>query len=108
VRWFSTPAFLACLGGAHDRGEGVNVLEGARTAEVWAQTAEGGGGGARFSGGHARLGGGVHGRGRTRQGAHTAWGGAHGRGLAGLQGVGAGRGVWGVCFFIISFGFFFA
>jgi hypothetical protein len=38
------PAFLACVGGAHDRGEGANVREGARTAEVWARTAEGGGG----------------------------------------------------------------
>jgi hypothetical protein len=40
VRWISTPTFLACVGGAHDRGEGANVREGARTAE---------GGGARTS-----------------------------------------------------------
>jgi hypothetical protein len=43
VRWFSTPAFLACVGGAHDRREGMNVCEGARTAEVWARTANEGG-----------------------------------------------------------------
>jgi hypothetical protein len=30
------PAFLACVGGAHDRGEGANICEGVRTAEVWA------------------------------------------------------------------------
>jgi hypothetical protein len=42
VRWISTPTFLACVGGAHDRGEGANVREGARTAKGW---------------GHARLGG---------------------------------------------------
>jgi hypothetical protein len=36
VRWISTPAFLACVGGAHGRGEGANVREGARTAEVGA------------------------------------------------------------------------
>jgi hypothetical protein len=29
VRWISTPAFLACVGGAHGRGEGANVREGA-------------------------------------------------------------------------------
>jgi hypothetical protein len=40
VRWISTLAFLACVGGAHGRGEGANVLEEARTAE---------------GGGHARL-----------------------------------------------------
>jgi hypothetical protein len=28
VRWISTPAFLACIGGAHGRREGVNVREG--------------------------------------------------------------------------------
>jgi hypothetical protein len=33
VRWISTPTFLACVGGAHDRGEGVNIREGAQTAE---------------------------------------------------------------------------
>jgi hypothetical protein len=27
------PTFLACVGGAHGRGEGANVREGARTAE---------------------------------------------------------------------------
>jgi hypothetical protein len=36
VRWISTPAFLACIGGTHGRGEGANVCEGARTAEVGA------------------------------------------------------------------------
>jgi hypothetical protein len=39
VRWFSMPAFLACVGGVHGREEGANVCEGARTAEVGAQTA---------------------------------------------------------------------
>jgi hypothetical protein len=78
-------------------------------AEVWARMAEGGGGHARFSEGREWLGGartawgGAYGRGHAR-----LRGGAHGRGLVGHQGVGAGRGVWGVCFFIISFGFFFA
>jgi hypothetical protein len=43
LRWFSTPAFLACIGGAHGRGEGTNVREGVQTAEVGARTAEGGG-----------------------------------------------------------------
>jgi hypothetical protein len=33
VRWISTPAFLACVGGTHGKGEGTNVSEGARTAE---------------------------------------------------------------------------
>jgi hypothetical protein len=33
VRWFSTPAFLACVGGTHDRGEGMNVRKEERTAE---------------------------------------------------------------------------
>jgi hypothetical protein len=55
VRWISTPAFLACVGGAHDRGEGTNVREGARTAEVGVRMAEGGR--TRFSGGRVRLGG---------------------------------------------------
>jgi hypothetical protein len=45
VRWISTPAFLTCIGGSHGRGEGVNVHEGVRTAEVEARTAEEGGGG---------------------------------------------------------------
>jgi hypothetical protein len=44
VRWTSTPEFLTCVGGVHGRGEGMNVREGARTAEVGARTAEGGGG----------------------------------------------------------------
>jgi hypothetical protein len=52
VRWISTPAFLTCIGGSHGRGEGVNVHEGVRTAEVEARTAEeGGGGGAYILGG---------------------------------------------------------
>jgi hypothetical protein len=33
VRWISTPAFLAYVGSAHGRGDGVNIREGARTAE---------------------------------------------------------------------------
>jgi hypothetical protein len=37
VRWISTPAFLACIGGVYGKGEGANVREGARTAEVWAR-----------------------------------------------------------------------
>jgi hypothetical protein len=41
VRWISTQAFLVCIGGAHGRGEGTNVREGARTAEVGARMAEG-------------------------------------------------------------------
>jgi hypothetical protein len=32
VRWISMPIFLACIGGAHDRGEGANDREGARMA----------------------------------------------------------------------------
>jgi hypothetical protein len=48
VRWISTPTFLACVGGAHDRGEGANVCEGARTAE-------GGGGCAHLGGEYAPL-----------------------------------------------------
>jgi hypothetical protein len=44
VRWISMPAFLVCIGGVHGRGEGANVREGARTAEVGARTVEGGGG----------------------------------------------------------------
>ena len=42
VRWISTPAFLACLGGMHSRGEGANICEGAQMAEVGAWTIEGG------------------------------------------------------------------
>jgi hypothetical protein len=53
VRWISTPAFLAYVGGAHGRGEGTNILEGARTAEVGARTAEGGGGGPCLGGAYA-------------------------------------------------------
>jgi hypothetical protein len=88
VRWFSTPAFLAYVGGVHDRGEGANVLEGARTVEVWERTAEEGGR-ARFSGGRARLG-----------GARTAWGAVHGRGhtrLGGARTAGGSQGSreWG-------------
>jgi hypothetical protein len=45
LRWISTPTFLACIGGAHDRGEGTNVCKGARTAE---------GGGAHILGGSMR------------------------------------------------------
>jgi hypothetical protein len=74
VRWFSTLVFLACVGGAHERGEGANVLEGPRMAEVWARTADRGGH-ARFSGGRARLGGG-HAQGSRE------WG--QGRGFGGL------------------------
>jgi hypothetical protein len=105
------PTFLACVGDAHGRAEGTNVCEEARTAEVWARTTEGGGG-VHVLGGHERpRGGGAH---TVQRRARTAWGDAHGKGLAWLHGVGAGRGVWGVwgvwgvCFFIISFGFFFA
>jgi hypothetical protein len=94
------PAFLACVRGTHGRGEGANVGEGARTAEVWAQIAEGGGGYTVQRRAHMAWGactaGGVYGRRHVRQGACMA------------PGSGAGRGVWGVCFFIISFGFFFA
>jgi hypothetical protein len=44
VRWYVfTPAFLACVGGTHNRGEGANVCEGAQTVEVGARTAKGGG-----------------------------------------------------------------
>jgi hypothetical protein len=84
VRWFSTPAFLGCIRGAHDRGEGANVREGMRTAEVWARTAEGGGG----THGSAE---GVHGR-----GARTAWGGAYGRGRARLRKARTARGMHGL------------
>jgi hypothetical protein len=47
VRWISTPTFLACVGGAHDRREGANVCEGARMAK--------GGGRARLGGEYAPL-----------------------------------------------------
>jgi hypothetical protein len=36
VRRISTLAFLACVGGAHGKGEGANIREEARTAEVGA------------------------------------------------------------------------
>jgi hypothetical protein len=51
VRWISTPAFLACIGGAHDKGEGVKVRQGARTVEVKARMAKEGG--ARLRGAYA-------------------------------------------------------
>jgi hypothetical protein len=47
VRWISTPVFLACVGGAHGRGEGANVREGVRMAE--------GGGRARLGEAYAPL-----------------------------------------------------
>jgi hypothetical protein len=66
VRWFSTLAFLACVGGAHSRREGANVHEGAQTAEVWVRTAEEG---ARTSWEGANgQGGGAHG---SVEGAHS-------------------------------------
>jgi hypothetical protein len=43
VRWISTPTFLACVGGAHDRGEGTNVHEGARTFTRGHERPRGGG-----------------------------------------------------------------
>jgi hypothetical protein len=42
VRWISTPIFLACVGGAHDKGEGANGRGG-------------GGGRARLGGEYAPL-----------------------------------------------------
>jgi hypothetical protein len=39
VRWISTPAFLACIGGAHGRGEGANVHKEAQTVELGARMA---------------------------------------------------------------------
>jgi hypothetical protein len=44
VRWISAPTFLACVGGAHDRGEGANIREGAQTAKVEGANGRGGGG----------------------------------------------------------------
>jgi hypothetical protein len=38
VRWISTPTFLACVGGAHGKGEGANVRKGVRTAEGGGRT----------------------------------------------------------------------
>jgi hypothetical protein len=89
LRWFSTPAFLACIGGAHGRGEGTNA-RGRERLSCGRERPRGGGAhvlggrerprGGRctwFSGGHAWLGGA-----RTVGGLHGSreWG--QGRGFA--------------------------
>jgi hypothetical protein len=67
VRWIFTPTFLACVGGAHGRGEGANVCKGARTAEVWARMAEEGGRACTVQR-RACMAGGAHGSKEWRQG----------------------------------------
>jgi hypothetical protein len=64
VRWISTPAFLACVGGIHGRGDGANICQGAQTA---------GGGAYVFGGVNGRGGGGAC---MVQRRAHIA-GGAH-------------------------------